>query len=77
MNRKITVVCDGVVSVHMSDFSGDYSTACGMDGDDLIVGQVTIQTKRGARIDCFQCRAIWEISRLYKSTDFSAKGDKS
>lgn len=40
---------------------GDYVTLCGMDGDDSEVGQYgTVEPKRGVKVDCPQCKSIWQ-----------------
>lgn len=63
MNKKIVgVILDGKETWHVVGVGGgDYATLCGMDGNDSVVGQTgTIEPKRGQKIDCAQCKHIWQ-----------------
>ncbi len=61
-SKIIGVWIDGAATWHVIGVGGgDYVTLCGLDGDDPEVGQTgTIKARRGQKIDCPQCRQIWE-----------------
>lgn len=61
--RIIGVVIDGKPTWHVvSTGAGDYATLCGLDGhDDHIIRQSgAVEPKRGQKIDCPQCKTIWQ-----------------
>lgn len=74
---SIAIIYDGLREIHATDAQGIHSTLCGLDGNDP--GGSVDQTsggpvKRGEKIDCRQCRQIFEHVRRYKASDFA--GDK-
>lgn len=68
---KVTIDDSGSINTHIASTFGEYATLCGMDGADPSIGQVTIPTPDGARIDCLQCFSIWENATDWKIHDFS------
>lgn len=72
MGAKVTVISSGISEVHMGGGAGDYITACGLDGadNDPSVQQEIVPTSRGAKINCQQCRQIWETARRYRAWEF-------
>jgi hypothetical protein len=71
----IAVEQDGVVEVHASGVIGDYATLCGMDGDDLSVGQRPAPLQIGARINCQHCILIIRTAKKYRERDFATGPD--
>lgn len=66
--KIIGVYIDGDPTYHIIGVgAGDYSTACGLDGNDSVVGQSgTFTAGRGQKIDCQQCFRLWkEITALH------------
>lgn len=70
MSRLVTVVVDGDTNVHLPGATSDYVTLCGLDGDDPGAAMYTIATKRGAKVDCEQCQAIWQLCKQFRSASF-------
>lgn len=70
MSRLVTINIEGEVQVHLPGASSDYATMCGLDGDDF--DQETVETKRGAKVDCAQCQTIWSECRSFKASSFKA-----
>lgn len=76
MGGRVAVDHDGEVIVHAksSGAGGDYDTLCAVDANDPSVGHngiVPVPRNGRARINCQECRAIWEAARGYSSKDFS------
>ena len=73
MGRKTAVRIGGEISIHVSadGLSGNYDTLCGLAGDDPGIGHENVAVPRGAKIDCGQCRAIWEGAKQFKTGDFA------
>lgn len=63
---------------HFVHPNGEYATICGMDGDDdnEAVMQETIDTPKGAKVDCEHCIAIFDQCKKYseRNIDRSKKG---
>ena len=73
----VAVEQDGMVEVHASGVIGDYATLCGMDGDDLSVGQRPAPIQIGARINCPYCIPIIRAAKKYRERDFAASLDRA
>jgi hypothetical protein len=57
----IGVRCKSSIEYHIRG-NGNFDTLCGLDGDDPLAGTFgTIAPKRGDKINCPQCKAIWDI----------------
>jgi len=57
---------EGVVEIHATDVTGNYATLCGLDGDDLTIGQKTVELPKNPRITCKTCLAIIRHAKRYK-----------
>lgn len=73
---RIAIMLEGIRGIHAVDVTGNYATLCGLDGgidgDDAAQQAVSnMLAKRGEKIDCPQCRAIWDQCRRYRKADFS------
>lgn len=71
-DRLVALVVDGKLEVHASGDvgAGDYASLCGLDGDDH--DQKRADLPPGARIDCEQCRSMWQAWRTFSAGDFKA-----
>lgn len=70
-SRRIATIIDGKREVHMVGGPHDYDTACGLDMNDPEIGHYISEiTETTDKIDCPQCRVIWQDARLYKLSDF-------
>lgn len=59
------------ISWHISGAISDYATICGIDGDDPNGGQCgTVSGTTYQKIDCRQCKDIWEMCMKYKASNF-------
>ena len=58
--RLVTIEIDGEPMVHLPSSAAQYDTLCGIDGDDPGIGHVTVETEKGAKVDCLDCRRIYE-----------------
>jgi hypothetical protein len=69
--KAIGVEVDGSVEWHVPGVAGaDYATLCGLDGNDPAVGQTgTVGAPRGTKINCRECRTIWQRLRQLKLRD--------
>ena len=71
---RVAVSHDGEIIVHAepSNAGGDYDTLCGLDTDDPAIGLEPAAVPRNgrARIDCEDCKSIWETARQYSARDF-------
>jgi hypothetical protein len=67
--NNIAVRTDGRVEVHAKGI-GDYATLCGLDGNDSSVGQEPAALPPGAKIDCAQCRQLWDAWQTFQRADF-------
>jgi len=71
MSRFVAVEIDGGVEIHLpAGAAGAYLTLCGLDGDDLDVGQQPADVPRGAKVNCDTCRDIWATARRFRASDF-------
>lgn len=70
--KYVAIVQQGELNIHMAHQNQNYATLCGMDGDDPdgAVDQRIVSISAGARIDCDDCRKIWEVAQRYKASDF-------
>ena len=66
--RYPTVEVYGEANSHIEDAIGaDYLTLCGLDGDDDVAGQVTLEP--AAKVTCQQCIDIWLHCRTVPRRD--------
>lgn len=72
MKSKITIKCDDDTFTHIATDRGSYATICGLDGDDPVVGQKTVKTPRGQKVDCPHCCAIWCDIQQWQAEDFDS-----
>ena len=72
MKKFVAVKSYGVVKIHLPHTNGNYYTLCGMDGDDdsASVDQHIVSVPKGAKVNCDDCIAIWEICKDYSDKDF-------
>ena len=74
-SKVIGVSIDGRVEWHGASVGPtDYHTMCGIDAEDPQIGHFgTVAAKRGQKINCFQCKAIWLGVRALRlrETDFA------
>lgn len=68
----VAISTGGTISVHLPDPTGNYATACGLDGDDpdLAVDQATVDVPVGRKIDCASCHILWRVCQVYTAGDF-------
>ena len=58
--KVVGVLIDGEPTYHVQGVANDYDTLCGLDANDESIGHGgLIGVKRGQKIDCQQCRAVW------------------
>jgi hypothetical protein len=68
MNRYPTVKCYDEAYSHIEDAVGaDYVTLCGLDGDDPVVGQSTLEPS--STVTCPHCINIWLHCRTVPRRD--------
>lgn len=68
--KVVAIEIDGIITIHIPDPGGNYSTLCGLDGFDTSVGQQPADIPPGAKIDCDDCRMIWKTCLRYNKNDF-------
>jgi hypothetical protein len=70
--QYFATITAGVVTVHLPHTSGNYYTLCGEDGDDPSknIDSVATDVPKGAKINCVECRRIWEVCKPYTNKDF-------
>uniref|UniRef100_A0A6H1ZIH2 Uncharacterized protein n=1 Tax=viral metagenome TaxID=1070528 RepID=A0A6H1ZIH2_9ZZZZ len=76
MSRSMyATTIDGREVVHIPNSNGDYATLCLIDDGlaGIADGIESVPLKRGAKITCAQCKAIWETARQYRASDFSTQ----
>jgi hypothetical protein len=70
----IAIEHDGVREVHATDWTGNYATACGLDGGidgySPMDGQRPTPLGKDRKITCPDCKAIFMHMRQYRATDF-------
>jgi len=71
-NQYVAVNVYGELSVHLPDPTGNWYTLCGLDGadDHASVQQRVADVPSGAKVNCRQCKAIWDVAQQYKGSDF-------
>lgn len=71
MSKLVTIRTIGVISVHFTDWTGNHSTFCGLDGDDdhKFVDQKLLPTSPGAKVDCQQCIAMFDHLKKFNEDD--------
>ena len=65
MKKFAAIRIDGKLTIHMDTMDDNYATLCCLDGEGLIPVKVLLQ-----KINCPHCRAIWNMSKSYKESDF-------
>lgn len=72
MSRFVAIECNGELAIHIPDAIGTYATLCGLDGDDddEIVQQKTIDLPPRAKINCNECKRIFDMAKQYTKRDF-------
>jgi hypothetical protein len=76
VSRLVAINVGGSVEVHACgrEIPGDYDTLCGVDANDPAIGHFGIvDLPKGAKIDCQQCRGIFEATRALRRTDFASQ----
>jgi hypothetical protein len=72
--KIIGVDIDGSTEWHAIGIgSNDYDTMCGVDAHDPDIGHFgTVVAKRGQKITCIQCRAMWSgfVALRLRASDF-------
>ncbi len=69
--KRVAIRLDGVRLIHAESHNSVYATFCGLDGDDPAVGQSAADPpKRGEKINCPDCIALWKHARTFKAVDF-------
>jgi len=75
MSKAVGVVIDDRVEWHAPPAGGTiYDTLCGIDAADPTIGHTgMVLAKRGQKIECEQCRAIWAdvVAMRLRKRDFS------
>ena len=75
MPRFVGVQIDGVITTHLPNWNQSYATLCGLDGDDPRSGQNPAAP--GNKADCIDCRAIFDLCRKFRMTDFAGEEERS
>lgn len=66
MSEKVILTGSGEREIHVSDTTGNYATLCGLDGEENEIGIL----RKGEKINCHQCIAIWFKCKEYHVRDF-------
>jgi hypothetical protein len=60
-----------IITWHMAGAVTDHATLCGIDGDDPVCGQYgVVYGGIYQKIDCVQCKTIWDRAMQYKAKNF-------
>lgn len=59
------------VRTHLPPTSGAYATLCGLDGDDADKAVDQHPAPAGNKVDCDECRTIFNVCRDYRPSDFA------
>lgn len=70
-NVSITDLREGKALVHAGSDTGNYDTACGLDGDDPRGAETGKMHPTVRRITCQDCYQMWQHFQQFKATDFS------
>lgn len=70
MSKFVAISCQGVVQVHLPHSTGNYDTLCGMDADDPAIEHFPAEVPKGAKVDCPDCKGLWEVAKRFRATDF-------
>lgn len=74
--RFVAVSIDGEIDIHAAIGAGEYTTTCGIDGNDDAIGHVVIPlpaSPKRPRITCATCRRMWDAWSNYTSRDFATE----
>lgn len=72
-SEYIAIKICGEVDIHLpSAGPGDWITLCGLDGHDehYVARQKIVRVPPGARVNCPQCKVIWETAMEFTGEDF-------
>ena len=72
-DRYVAVSCEGVVGIHLPDATGNYATLCGVDGDDPALQMHMAEVPQNAKVDCRECKQIWDVARQFREADFAPR----
>lgn len=62
----------GKVTTHaFGDPGGGYDTLCGIDIDDPSIGHYPAKTPNGKKIDCCQCKNLFDRFKNFRESDFA------
>lgn len=67
----VAIKLDGKVEIHLPHWSGNYATACGLDGDDPDENQYPVVVPQGAKVNCKDCATIWSVMHRFRKSDFA------
>ena len=70
---KVALRVEGKTEIHAVDTNGNYATLCGVDGDDDLLEQESIDLPKRAAITCETCYSIYRLARELRASDFSIK----
>ena len=56
----IKVCVEGVIETHIICPTGNYTTLCGIDGDDPALEQMVIFNGKPTQVNCKECIRIWK-----------------
>lgn len=70
MKPRVALIVDGERAVHTPGVVNDYTTLCGLDGNDLKRGHRSSTVRPNEVIDCRTCRAIAQACVGYTAADF-------
>lgn len=66
----IAIEIDGVIDVHIAGGVSDYATACGLALDGDRDSGTEVPTRRGTKITCAACRALWDVCQHVQMPNF-------
>lgn len=76
MNKRyVAIKARGVLEIHLPGVgnAGDFDTLCGMNVDENArVDHHPGKVPPGARVNCRECKAIWELAQEFVIGDFGS-----
>jgi len=69
--KIVAVKIEGVITTHLPSENGNYTTLCGLDGDDPSIGQELHKLKGKAWVDCAHCTSIFRVCSRFSPKDFT------
>lgn len=72
MRNKIMMLDDesGEITIHVQGVISDYATLCGIAADGDGNSQIVISKKPDDKVDCSQCKLIYEACSSFRKSDF-------